>query len=129
MLSSQQYDIVTAFEVIEHVPDQSNLFTRLKSVCSDNGIIIFSTLIKEPALTHDWWYASPRNGHVSFHSTRSLHLLCQKNALHLTSLSDEIHVASGTPETLDATRNWPVIAINDAPQFRYAVDWTVLEPL
>jgi hypothetical protein len=40
-----------------------------------------------------WWYASPRNGHISLYSKRSLSLPFQKSELQLLWLSDLVHVA------------------------------------
>ena len=87
-------DVVTAFEVVEHVPDQWKLFCSLRTLCRPDGIILFSTLIKSKHLINDWWYASPRNGHVSFHTTDSLKRMMAECGLASISLSHEIHVAA-----------------------------------
>src|SRR5262249_19470858 len=58
-LPSNSVDVVTAFEVVEHVPDQCALLRSLKAFCRPNGIIVFTTLLKPEHLTDDWWYASP----------------------------------------------------------------------
>ncbi len=107
--------VVTAFEVVEHVPDQRALFRALMELCAPSGIIIFSTLLKVKELSGDWWYASPRNGHVSFHSRQSLQLLMADLGLFCRSLSTEMHVAARDARLLDNADGWPTIAVNGAP--------------
>jgi SAM-dependent methyltransferase len=120
--------VVTCFEVVEHVPAQSQLFGDMASLLADDGLLIFTTLIRPRGLTGDWWYASARNGHISFHTAESLERLVRRSGLSMISLSPEIHVASRRPEALDKTRRWPVIAINDTPGFRFARPWSELAP-
>ena len=112
--------VVTAFEVVEHAPDQRGLFKTLMELCAPSGIIIFSTLLKPAQLQGDWWYASARNGHVSLHSEASLKLLMAEFGLSWLSLSAEMHVAARDPGLLEVTATWPVIAVNDAPSATYA---------
>ena len=70
------FDLVTAFEVFEHVPDIDILFTDLQSLVKAEGLILFSTLLSDGEIGRDrplsWWYASPRNGHISLFSAQSL---------------------------------------------------------
>ena len=112
--------VVTAFEVVEHAPDQRGLIRTLMELCDRSGIIIFSTLLKPARLQGDWWYASARNGHVSFHSAQSLRLLMAEFGLSWLSLSPEMHVAARDPRLLEVTGSWPAIAVNDPPSATYA---------
>lgn len=112
--------VVTAFEVVEHAPDQRGLFRTLMELCVPSGIIIFSTLLKPAQLQGDWWYACARNGHVSFHSEASLQLLMAEFGLSWLSLSPEMHVAARDAHLLGITAGWPAIAVNDAPSTAYA---------
>ena len=90
------FDLVTCFEVIEHVPDQRTLFADLASHVAPDGALLLSTLV-QPAdigeLRLGWWYARPRNGHIRLHSRKSLELCLSREGLRLKSLSDEMHVA------------------------------------
>ncbi len=90
------FDLVTCFEVIEHVPDQRALFADLASHVAPDGALLLSTLV-QPAdigkLRLGWWYARPRNGHIRLHSGKSLELCLSREGLRLKSLSDEMHVA------------------------------------
>src|SRR5207237_795154 len=70
-----KYDLITAFEVFEHVPGVKQLSSDLSTLLNPEGIILFSTLLSDdhiqPRQRLSWWYASPRNGHVSLFSTNS----------------------------------------------------------
>ena len=74
-----KYELITAFEVFEHVPDVHELMSDLRLLLSPGGLILFSTLLSDGnILTNQrltWWYASPRNGHISLFSRKSLDTL------------------------------------------------------
>jgi SAM-dependent methyltransferase len=96
------FDLVTCFEVIEHVPDQRGLFAELARRVTPDGALLLSTLV-QPAnigeLRLGWWYARPRNGHIRLHSAKSLKLCLSREGLRLKSLSDEMHVAFRDPDS------------------------------
>ena len=119
-------DVVTAFEVVEHVPNQHALFHQMLNILKPHGLIIFSTLLKPTQLAQDWWYASPRNGHVSFHSVPSLGSLMRYLGLSHISLSSEIHVAARELSLLDDAAKWLPISINDTPEYFFDKDWSRL---
>jgi SAM-dependent methyltransferase len=91
-----KFDLITSFEVFEHVPDSTRLIADLASCLADEGIIYFSTLLNEgnvaPRQRLSWWYASPRNGHVSLYSKESLYRLGAREGLNFGSLSEGLHV-------------------------------------
>jgi 2-polyprenyl-6-hydroxyphenyl methylase/3-demethylubiquinone-9 3-methyltransferase len=90
------FDLVTCFEVVEHVPDQRGLFAELARHMAADGAILLSTLLQPPdigELRLGWWYARPRNGHIRLHSAKSLELCLSREGLRLKSLSGEMHVA------------------------------------
>ena len=91
-----RFDLITAFEVFEHAPDVRKLMSNLRFLLSPDGIVLFSTLLSDgkvqPGQSLDWWYAAPRNGHISLHSRNSLAILAQQHGLHLGSLSPGFHV-------------------------------------
>lgn len=74
------YDIVTCFEVIEHTTAPLQTLHEVRSLVRDNGIAIFSTGIQPPNIRDircNWWYVSPRNGHVSIYTLEALARLAQ----------------------------------------------------
>ena len=93
---SGPFNVITCFEVMEHTPFPSRTAAEMSSLLADEGVILFSTLT-QPAdfdkLRLHWWYASPRNGHVSLYSRQSLALLFQQQGMQLVSLSDLVHIA------------------------------------
>ena len=90
-----QFALITAFEVFEHVPDTRALVSDLSSLLSDPGLVLFSTLLSDGNIHPDqkltWWYASPRNGHISLFSRTSLYLLAQNSGFRFGSLSANFH--------------------------------------
>lgn len=90
-----QFDLITAFEVFEHVPDVVGLIQDLSRLLSPNGIVLFSTLISDGNISDSerlsWWYASPRNGHISLFSKRSLEILAGKEGFKFGSFSNVFH--------------------------------------
>lgn len=91
-----QFNLVTAYEVFEHVPDPDRLMGDLNTLVSDEGIILFSTLLSDGNIMDNqrlsWWYASPRNGHISLYSRKSLALLANRYEFRLGSFSPSFHI-------------------------------------
>lgn len=91
-----RFDLITAFEVFEHVPDVGALMSNLSSLLQANGVILFSTLVSdkylEPRKRITWWYASPRNGHISLYTRRSLALLAARKGFQFGSFTEGSHV-------------------------------------
>lgn len=82
-----KFDFITAFEVFEHVPDVNTLLENLSQLIKPQGMIYFSTGISDHEILKDgrltWWYASPRNGHISLFSNKSLEILAEKHAFKI----------------------------------------------
>jgi len=90
------FDLITAFEVFEHVSDVPKLMATLRSLLSANGVILFSTLLSDGHIVAkkrlNWWYASPRNGHISLYSQNTLAYLAGTNGFTFGSFSQLTHV-------------------------------------
>ena len=90
-----QFDLITAFEVFEHVPDVQGLMSLLTSLLDPGGLILFTTVLSDgeilPGQRLSWWYAAPRNGHVSLYSGQSLRVLAGQFGLRLHSFSSNFH--------------------------------------
>lgn len=90
-----QFDCVLCFEVLEHAIDPVALFTDLQAMLEAPGIVLFSTLLQPPEFERvglNWWYAAPRNGHVSLFTTVALNHLAQRFGFRLASFSQGVHV-------------------------------------
>jgi len=91
-----KFELITAFEVFEHVPDVQELLSNLHALLAPKGLVLFSTLLSDgnihPGQDLDWWYAAPRNGHISLFSRRSLSLLGEAHGLSLRSFSNGFHL-------------------------------------
>jgi len=76
------FNLITAYEVFEHVPDVIKLMSQITSLLTEDGIIIFSTLTSDGNIKINqriiWWYVSPRNGHISIFTKKSLGILANK---------------------------------------------------
>jgi len=90
-----KFDLITAFEVFEHVPDVWALAANLSALLVDDGVVLFSTLLSDGYINRgqglDWWYAAPRNGHISLFSRGSLAVLAASQGLNYCSFSDNFH--------------------------------------
>lgn len=98
----KRFDLVTVFEVFEHAPDPHALMADVQSLLKPDGLLFFSTLLSDgsirPTPPLNWWYAAPRNGHISLYSAHSLRQLMAQHGFTLVSLSDLFHYAySGKP--------------------------------
>jgi len=91
-----RFNLVTCFEVFEHVPDVNVLIRTLGSLVYDRGVLLFSTLTSDGEVARNkslsWWYASPRNGHISLFSRNSLALLGAKEGFKLASMNPGLHM-------------------------------------
>jgi len=92
-----RFDLVTVFEVFDQVPDSVQLIRTLKALCEPKGLILYSILLSDGKIDRtkklDWWYAAPRNGHISLFSRKSIATLMTQNGLDGISFSDSSHAA------------------------------------
>ena len=91
-----RFDLLTCFEVMEHVPSPKDTAATMASLLKPGGAIFFSTLVQPQdfaAIGLTWWYASPRNGHISLHSSTSLARLFAPHGLRVSSFTEGFHIA------------------------------------
>jgi len=92
----RKFDLITAFEVFEHHPDPNQLIKELCELLTPNGMILFSTILSDGNIIQNnrlnWFYASPRNGHISLFSKPTLEFLAKKFGFHLGSDWFEYHI-------------------------------------
>lgn len=76
--SREHYDVITAFELFEHLPDPLHDIEMLLNLGTN---VIFSTelLPQSTPPIKSWWYYDPEDGqHISFFTEKSLELIAQK---------------------------------------------------
>ena len=91
-----RFDVVTAFEVIEHVPEPHTVFGTVASLLKEDSLFLFSTLLQPKDIEKvgvGWWYVAPRNGHVSLHTFTSLKIVAAQYGLKFGRISQGLHVA------------------------------------
>lgn len=90
------FDLITSFEVLEHSPTPYDTLKDMREFMGDTGMLYFTTLLQPADIDLQgltWWYASPRNGHVSLYSRASLDALMKRLGLVWGSCNDLLHVA------------------------------------
>lgn len=94
-LHFEKFDLITVFEVFEHIADVRHLVENLSSLLAEDGVILFTTSLSDGFIQVrrrlDWWYAAPRNGHISLFSKKSLLLLGIWERFSLISFSQNFH--------------------------------------
>jgi SAM-dependent methyltransferase len=92
---SDRFDCVICFEVVEHSTHPTGLFADMKELLLDPGIILFSTLVQPGDIDKqglNWWYAAPRNAHVSLYTKPSLAQVGHQLGFTLGSFNESYHV-------------------------------------
>ncbi len=93
-----RFDLITAFEVFEHVPDPNQLVENLKHLMDKACLVLISTLVTDAVppgqSVLEWWYCAPRVGHVSLFSRHSLITLALRHGLSFCSIDDSMHCFS-----------------------------------
>jgi SAM-dependent methyltransferase len=95
-LPEGRFDLVTAFEVMEHVPWPRETAAAMAGLLKEEGAILFSTLLQPEGFEREglgWWYAAPRNGHISLYTTASLAWLFRPLGMKVVSFNAVLHLA------------------------------------
>jgi 2-polyprenyl-3-methyl-5-hydroxy-6-metoxy-1,4-benzoquinol methylase len=89
------FSLVSAFEVFEHTPTPRQTFVEAMDFLRDDGVLFFSTLTIDdlPPRSSHFWYISPRNGHVTIYTTRSLDKLAHDHGYKMHHFDDSMHMA------------------------------------
>lgn len=91
-----RFQLITSFEVFEHVPDPVRLLEDLGKMLDDDGVLFFSTELSDGRVQRhkriDWWYIAPRNGHISIYSQESLRRLAERFGYRCYTILDSLHL-------------------------------------
>jgi 2-polyprenyl-6-hydroxyphenyl methylase/3-demethylubiquinone-9 3-methyltransferase len=92
-----QYNFCSTFEVFEHSPDPVSTLSEIIRMTSPGKLMILvGTAAHDSFVRPDsrltWWYAGPRNGHISLYSHRALQLLGERFGLSYVSISAGTHL-------------------------------------
>ncbi len=92
----KKFDVVTAFEVFEHLNEPSDEIAKMLQL---GDSIFFSTLLA-PSTAEEfdkWWYRAPASGqHIAFYTMESLKCLAEKFGKKIYSNGTSFHILSNT---------------------------------
>jgi hypothetical protein len=91
------FEAVTAFEVLEHLPNPREEMRKLSAI---TGCLICSTtILPDPApQPSDWWYYGLQHGqHIAFYTRKSLEALAAQFDCQLITDGEGLHVFSRKP--------------------------------
>lgn len=94
---NKKFDIITAFEVLEHSPNPKQTLLDMHKWLKPDGKILITTLVNDimqGKRDPTYWYLSPRNGHVSMFSNQSLEKLFKTVNMKVQHLAWNTHLAS-----------------------------------
>lgn len=90
-----RYELITAFEVFEHLEQPLVEVERMLSLGTS---ILFSTqlLPSGPPPLGQWWYYSPEHGqHIAFYTRSSLEQIARRYRLRLYTNGSSLHLLTG----------------------------------
>ena len=95
--SGERYELVTAAEVFEHLPDP--LATVQEMTCLSRNILFMTQLLPDPPpAPGQWWYYGPEHGqHISFFSRKTLQVMADKLDLQYVTNGHNLHLFSSRP--------------------------------
>jgi 2-polyprenyl-6-hydroxyphenyl methylase/3-demethylubiquinone-9 3-methyltransferase len=115
---ARSFDVVTAFEVVEHAVRPLVTIKNLCELTGGRGVVLVSTQVLPgdfEAQGLGWWYVNPRAGHVTLYSSESLALAFRACGFDMISCHAGLHIAfrnipdfakpilhEGLPATFDA---------------------------
>ena len=87
-----QYELLTAFEVFEHLKDPIKEISKML-LLSRNILFTTKLLPSNPPLPHEWWYYGLEHGqHISFFTERSLSAIARTFGLNFYTNGRSLHL-------------------------------------
>lgn len=80
-----QFDVITCFEVMEHINRIDTTIEDMIRFLAPDGLLILGTFLADKPMDLDWWYCSPRSGHISFWTFRALSIAFHRYKLNVAS--------------------------------------------
>jgi len=93
-LYGNQYELITAIEVFEHLANPMDEISEMFQISKN---ILFSTQLIPPSLPKpgEWWYYGPEHGqHISFYTPASLAVIANKFGVNFYTNKDSLHLFS-----------------------------------
>lgn len=89
---SLRFDLITAFEVFEHLKNPMDELRKLLE--TTDSILISTELIpKDVDKIQDWWYLVPESGqHISFYSEKTFHYISKELGLYYYQFGSSYHL-------------------------------------
>lgn len=92
-LVHQKFELLTAFEVFEHLADPK---AEIAKMCSFSDSILFSTNLisyKKSEIDSNWWYFSEETGqHVALYTQKSLEILAENLGMNFYTNGHNFHL-------------------------------------
>lgn len=91
-LNNTNFDLITAFEVVEHIQNQIECFDELFN--HSKSLLFTTELVTSPLpqLTEWWYYGLDHGQHISFHTIKSLKYLADRFNKRLYSNGMNLHL-------------------------------------
>lgn len=89
---THRFELVTAFEVFEHLPDP---VTQINEMLEYSDNLLFSTELVPTGVSKvsDWWYFIPETGqHVAFYTNEALQYMAEKHGLNFYTDGKFVHL-------------------------------------
>lgn len=96
-----RFDMVTSFELVEHLPDPMTTLLTLRSLAP---VLVLSTELLPATCSGvgDWWYFAPESGqHIGFFTADSLKVVAERLGLRLSTNGRNLHVLA--PQAVSET--------------------------
>jgi hypothetical protein len=87
-----KFNFITAIEVVEHSANIIATIEDMKSFLTNDGVIMFSTLLADKDTKLDWWYIGARNGHIGILSDASLKIIGKRTGMFFSSMRPNLHL-------------------------------------
>jgi hypothetical protein len=89
---NSKFELVTAFEVLEHLVDPVEEIKKMLSL-SKNLMVTTQMIPSHPPKPEEWWYYGIDHGqHISFYTPKSFSKLAEKLSVNFYSNGSDIHL-------------------------------------